>query len=249
MCLLFADVRIIFQVGPLDAGTGAVNIQRDELGASKGYAFARFLRVEDAQKAQVTLSGLELAGRSIKVGSVTDGGNNTQGGAAAGMQQDGSWKLDDDEGSGMQMNSQSRSMLMAKLGKAAGIDMPPPPPPPPPASAPSVAAGSAQATPPVSGQLSTCFMMKNMFVLEEENEEDWAEYIKEDVTVECQKFGAVQHCHVEQKRPGGFVYMRFSSPQAASEAANSLNGRWFAGRMITVDFINPQEYASMFGSA
>jgi RNA-binding protein 39 len=248
-------LAVLQQVGPVDS----VNIHRDEVGTSKGYAFARFLRVEDAQKAQTTLAGLELAGRSIKVGFVTDSGNsnnnNQQGGGAAGVQQYGStnWKLDDDEGSGMQMNSQSRSMLMAKLGKAAGIEMPqaPPPPAPPPAAVltnnSSVAGNTAQA-PPVSGQLSTCFVMKNMFVLEEETEEDWAQYIKEDVTEECGKFGAVLHCHVEDRRPGGMVYMRFPSPQAASEAANSLNGRWFAGRMITVDFINPQEYASLFGA-
>lgn len=106
------------------------------------------------------------------------------------------------------------------------------------------AAGQA---PPVSGELSTCFVMKNMFVLEEETEEDWAENIKDDVTVECEKFGAVLHCHVEDRRPGGLVFMRFPAPEDASAAANSLNGRWFAGRMITVDFMSPQEYAALFG--
>ena len=89
--------------------------------------------------------------------------------------------------------------------------------------------------------------MKNVFVLEEETEKHWAEDIEEDVTIECQKFGAVLHCHVEKTRPGGLVYMRFPTAQAASAAANSLNGRWFAGRMITVTFINSQEYAAQFG--
>jgi len=230
----------------------SVHINRDEVGTSKGYAFASFMRFEDAQKAQTTLSGIELAGRAIKVGSVTDGGNsNSQVGVAGGSQQLGSsnWKLDDDEGSGMQMNSQSRSMLMAKLGKAAGIDMPQPAAPiPPPAE--NIGGLITPATaPPVTGQASTCFVINNMFVPEEETDDGWADDIKEDVTAECQKFGAVQHCHVEQNRPGGLVYMRFSTSQAAVAAATSLNGRWFAGRMITVGFIEPQAYATLFVSS
>lgn len=34
------------------------------------------------------------------------------------------WKLDDDGGSGMHMNSQSRVALMAKLGQTAGVNVP-----------------------------------------------------------------------------------------------------------------------------
>jgi RNA-binding protein 39 len=237
---------VLQEVGPVDS----VHISRDEVGTSKGYAFASFIRVEDAHKAQTALAGIELAGRALKVGFVTDGGNNNsnngiQGGGSAGAQYGSSnWKLDDDEGSGMQMNSQSRSMLMAKLGKAAGIEMPQPVPPIP---TPPTAVAITATAPQVSGLVSTCFVIKNMFVLEEETEDGWADDIKEDVTAECQKFGAVQHCHVENKRPGGLVYMRFSMPQAASAAATSLSGRWFAGRMITVSFIESNEYASLFG--
>lgn len=236
---------VLRQVGPLDS----LHISRDEVGTSKGYAFASFSKIEDAQKALTSLSGIELAGRSIKVNFVTDGGNHHNGGASASVQQYGSnaeWKFDDDEGSGVQMNSQSRSMLMARLGKSAGIEMPAPPPPPVLAQVVPPAPVAPATAPPVSGQLSSCFVMKNMFVLEEETEEDWAEYIQEDVTGECEKFGAVLHCHVERVQPGGMVYMRFSTPQAASAAANSLNGRWFAGRMITVAFVDPQEYAAHF---
>lgn len=235
---------VLQQVGPVDGGTAGVHIQRDEVGTSKGYAFARFLRVEDAQKAQTTLAGLELAGRPIKVGFVTDGGNNNQG-----MQQAGSsnWKLDDDEGSGMQMNSQSRSMLMAKLGKAAGIEMPATQIPHNVMVKDTPTVNASQA-PPISGKASNCFVMKNMFVLEEETEQDWEDCIKEDVTVECQKFGAVEHCHVEKSRPGGLVYLKFISAQAASEAARSLNGRWFAGKMITVEYISPDFFQNLASS-
>lgn len=227
---------VLQQVGPVES----VHISRDEVGTSKGYAFARFKRVDDAHKAQSTLSGLELAGRSIKVGFVTDGGGNQSSSGAVQYSGSSNWKLDDDEGSGMQMNSQSRSMLMAKLGKAAGLELPKPSVPPP-----APVSNSVQQPPAITGRPSACFIMKNMFVLEEETEKDWEEYIKEDVTVECQKFGAVEQCYVDKKRPGGLIYIKFASSHAASEAANSLNGRWFAGRMITIEYIDQHHFASL----
>ena len=44
-----------------------IHRDRDEAGASKGYAFIRFQRVEDAQAAHAKLGGLELARKAIKV--------------------------------------------------------------------------------------------------------------------------------------------------------------------------------------
>jgi RNA-binding protein 23/39 len=225
----------------------SVHIHRDEVGTSKGYAFGKFSRGEDAATAITKLSGLELAGRAIKVGYVTDSG---VGGERTKETGSGNWKLDDDEGSGMQMNAQSRVMLMAKLGQAAGIQMPNLPPaaaalmrPAAPVAPPTVEPTKA---PPVGGDPSPCFLIKNMFSLEEETGEDWDVEIKEDVTEECSKFGAVIHCYVERVKPGGFVYLKFASIQAATQAAHSLNGRWFAGKMITCTFLHPNEYTSKF---
>ena len=149
------------------------------------------------------------------------------------------------EGVGMQMNSQSRSMLMAKLGAAAGMA--------PPVHAPSASTsyyGPSTAapvpTPPVGGLPSACIMIKNMFNLEEETEDDWETDIKESVIEECSKCGKINHAFVENKIPGGFVYLRFSAVEAASEAARMLNGRFFAGKTITVSFMNPSEYQAKF---
>lgn len=133
------------------------------------------------------------------------------------------------------MNSQSRSMLMAKLGAAAGMA--------PPAPVPSTA---GNVVPAIGGLPSTCIVIKNMFVLEQETETNWENDIKEDVMEECSKYGKVNHVHIENKIPGGFVYLRFAAVEAASEAARNLNGRFFAGKMITVSYVNPAEYQAKF---
>lgn len=240
----------------------AINLQRDELGMSKGYAFIRYSKPEEVQAAMAQLPGTELHGRQMRVGPVNDstGPPSVATSAAAGAAA-GNWKLDDDEGTGMQMNSQSRSMLMAKLGAAAGIAPAPAVLPAVQASiygpgaalvpgAPVAAPGAAGAVvvPPVSGFPSTCILVKNMFVLEEETEPGWENDIKEDVTEECSKYGKVNHCFVENRVSGGFVYIRFAAVEAASDAAKHLNGRWFAGKLITVSFINPAEYQAKFSA-
>lgn len=134
-------------------------------------------------------------------------------------------------------------MLMAKLGAAAGMA--------PPAPLPSMygPGAGAQAVPAIGGLPSTCIVMRNMFNLEEETQPNWDNDIKEDVLEECSKYGKVNHAYVETKIPGGFVYLRFAAVEAAAEAARNLNGRWFAGKMITVSYINPAEYQAKFFSS
>lgn len=236
--------RVLSRFGTVES----INLQRDELGISKGYAFVKFARADEASKALAQLAGLELAGKTVKVGYVNDPANTTNASASS-AGASGNWKLDDDEGTGMQMNAQSRSMLMAKLGAAAGLA-------PPAAVAsiygagtvapPGAARNPGVVAPPVGGLPSTCIVIKNMFVLEQETQPGWEDDIKEDVSEECRKHGKVNHCYIENKIPGGFVYLRFAAVEAASEAAQSLNGRWFAGRMITVSFVNPAEYQAKF---
>lgn len=216
----------------------SVNLQRDEVQISKGYAFVRYSKAEEATRALNELAGLELAGKTIKVGYVNDPTSNPTATTAAAAGASGNWKLDDDEGVGMQMNSHSRSMLMAKLGAAAGIA--------PPQPVPTNIYGPGSAAPPIGGVPSSCIMIKNMFVLEQETEPNWEDDIKDDVIEECHKYGKTNHCYIENKIPGGFVYVRFTSFEAAAEAAKSLNGRWFAGRMITVSYLNPAEYQAKF---
>jgi RNA-binding protein 39 len=77
-----------------------------------------------------------------------------------------------------------------------------------------------------------------MFDPATETEPEWDLDIKEDMLEECSKFGQVEHVHVEKYKPGGIVVLKFRTMDAANRAAMSLNGRFFAGRMITVTFID-----------
>lgn len=143
------------------------------------------------------------------------------------------WKLDDDDGNGCQLNSSSRAMLMAKLG---GVSAPQTAQAVPMVmmSAPTVP--QPLALPPMLGTPSCNFTIRNMFVLEEENEQDWDSDVREDVRDECAKYGTIVDCSVETKVSGGLVYVRFANVQCAVTAAQALHGRFFAGKMITIQY-------------
>ncbi len=257
---------IVDQFGP----TESVKLHRDNLGNSKGFAFVKFLRAESASLAMSSLGGMELAGRPLKVGPVIDSKSGVIAGGLVGgsAMQDasGNWKLDTDEGDGQgfQLNSSSRAMLMAKLGQSAGIQVPqlpapmmnsfgalvmplvqqqqvPPAPPMPPAPA-----NNPVVVPPVGGVPSQCLLVCNMFDPATESEPEWDLDIREDVVEECARHGAeVEHCHVERNKPGGMVFVKLRSVEAASKTAARMNGRFFAGRMITVTYLEPTIYAEM----
>ncbi len=224
------------QFGP----TESIKLHRDHLGNSKGFAFVKFLKAESAQLAMATLPGIELMGRPLKVGPVTDNKTLTGMDTAPLMSfpdptnSTVNWKLDADEGgAGVALNSQSRLMLMAKLGQTAGIQIP------------AMTQPIPQGPPPVRGTPSRLIWIKNMFDPATETDPQWDVDIREDVAEECGKFGKVETCYVEAKRPGGFVFVKMLSIDGATKAANALNGRFFAGRMITVEFIDDVTFAQM----
>ncbi|KAJ6732739.1 SPLICING FACTOR (PAD-1) putative [Salix koriyanagi] len=82
-----------------------------ETGQCKGFGFVQFTQLENAKAAQSALNGkLEIAGRTIKVSSVTEHGGQQDSGAK-------SADFDDDDGGGLALNAQSRAMLMQKLDR------------------------------------------------------------------------------------------------------------------------------------
>ena len=170
----------------------------------------------------------------------------------------------------MAMSSQSRAALMAKLGQAAGITVPTPamggypgvvsflplPPYPtipchdslslmPPACGLLQQQGSA-GPPPIGGIPSRALLVKNMFDLASETEDGWELDIKDDVEDECSKHGRILHCYVDKHTSGGFVYLLFANQHGATKSAQGLNGRWFAGRMITVEYMPESLYVTKF---
>ncbi|XP_076887410.1 uncharacterized protein LOC143537550 isoform X2 [Bidens hawaiensis] len=230
-----------------------------ETGQCKGFGFVQFSQLEHA-KAAVSLNGkLEIAGRTIKVSSVTDHVVTQDSGTKAS-------DFDDDDGGYLALNAQSRVQLMAKLdrsGIASGLPgtlgvgaplvngsgsildgglpsngLPPVPVP-----------GLAQMVPVTAlepiGTPSECLLLKNMFDPATETEPDFDLDMKEDVGEECSKFGRVKHIYVD-KQSAGYVYLRFESVEAASRAQQGMHKRWFAGKMISAIFLQPYEYDAKF---
>jgi len=239
---------ILSQFGP----TESIKLHRDHLGNSKGYAFVKYVRAEHAALATAGLQGQDLAGRTLKIGNVIDTNANalalaTAGGlppptsSGADANATANWKLDTDEGSaGMALNSSSRLALMAKLGQSAGITVPQPV-----AALLPVPVLGPGGVPPVGGLPSVNLLICNMFDPATETDPNWDEDIREDMVEECSKHGQVEHVHVEKHKPGGIVLLKFATVEAAGRAAYSLNGRFFAGRMITASYIDDAVFTTL----
>ncbi|CAI0555062.1 unnamed protein product [Linum tenue] len=230
-----------------------------ETGQCKGFGFVQFAQVESAKEAQTHLNGkLEIAGRTLKVSSVTEHGGPQEPGAK-------SADFDDDDGGGLSLNAQSRAMLMQKLDRSGiatsisgslGVPM---------------LNGSAQNPQTMALQLngqaalrgalpvhvlpspafesigkpSVCLLLQNMFDPSTETEPDFDVDIKDDVEEECSKYGHVKHIYVE-KNSAGFVYLRFDTVEAAARAQAAMHMRWFARRSISATFMPPHEYEAKF---
>uniref|UniRef100_A0A1J3JPF3 RNA-binding protein 39 n=1 Tax=Noccaea caerulescens TaxID=107243 RepID=A0A1J3JPF3_NOCCA len=220
-----------------------------ETGQCKGYGFIQFAQLEHS-KAALSLNGtVEIAGRTIKVSSVSDhvAGQDSNPKSA---------DFDDDDGGGLSLNAQSRALLMQKLDRTgmvtsnmgllgvparngtalqqAGMN------PGFRASVlPTTAIPSFVAEP--VGQPSECLLLKNMFDPATEEEPDFDVEIEEDVKEECSKYGRVNHIYVD-KNSAGLVYLRFESVQAAVTAQREMHMRWFAQKMISATFMPPHEY-------
>ncbi|EMS53612.1 RNA-binding protein 39 [Triticum urartu] len=221
-----------------------------------------FARLEDAKAAQSLNGQLDIAGKVIKVSAVTEQPGVQASGATAG-------DLDDDEGGGLALNASSRALLMQKLDRsgattsltsglgASAVALPPVSVLGAPATGPVL-----QSTVPGLGLIpgasipvitqsidtappSECLLLKNMFDPAVETDPDFDLDIRDDVREECSKFGQVRHIFVD-KNTAGFVYLRFDSITAAMGAQKALQGRWFAGKMITATFMSTQQYEMKF---
>ncbi|KAH0969683.1 hypothetical protein GBA52_028475 [Prunus armeniaca] len=187
-----------------------------ETGQCKGFGFVQFAHLEHAKAAQSLNGKLEIAGRTIKVSSVTDHVGSQETGAK-------SADFDDDDGGGLSLNAQSRALLMQKLDRTGiatrfycgslGVPVLN-------GSAPNQRAGTL----PINGQAavsapilplqlcrfavtepignpSECLLLKNMFDPATEREPDFDIDIKDDVEEECSKCGRVKHIYVDKLRP------------------------------------------------
>jgi RNA-binding protein 39 len=199
-----------------------IQLMRDENGLSKGYAFVEFSDSECAERAFSNMNGVELAGRPLKINNVTERDTTAM-----------EYLDGEDTDIGVGMTPAARAQLMAKLsdGHNAGLAVP---------QVAGVAAGVPTASP--------CIMLSNMFDPMSESEPGWENDIRDDVLEECSQAGSVYHIHVDKLSQGN-VYVKCSSAQVATAAFNRLNGRFFAGKQIVVQYIPEAAYNIKFPAA
>ncbi|KAJ2964986.1 hypothetical protein NQZ79_g184 [Umbelopsis isabellina] len=204
------ELRQIFEpFGPIDS----INLHTDETGRSRGFAFIQFRNGMDAKQALDKMNGYELAGRNLRVGLV-----NEKTGTA------GNYSLDEEETSGISLNSTSRAELMQKLA-ARQSDLSPqapvqkPAPPPPKVNVPTAAA-------------TRTIMLNNMFNPAEETEPNWVQELEADIKDECSQYGQILHVNVNDDSLGE-VFLKFENVQSGERAVKALNGRWFGGKQAS----------------
>ncbi|KAJ8599220.1 hypothetical protein CTAYLR_006398 [Chrysophaeum taylorii] len=203
--------------------------------AVPGEAFVTFTNADDALKASAKIGGIELGADkpiTVKFAEQASVAAAVGGGAATT-----DWRLDSDEQGGMAMNAQSRAALMAQLGQRAGMG-----------AQAAYAPAQPQKPAKLEGPPKEAFVMANMFDPTSETDPHWRRDIREDVTAECGKYGKVVHIHVDSVSPRGLVHCLFQDLASAESAATHLHGRWFAGRAITVTFVDPRTHRAQFAS-
>ncbi|XP_045439700.1 HIV Tat-specific factor 1 homolog [Pipistrellus kuhlii] len=77
-------------------------------------------------------------------------------------------------------------------------------------------------------------IIKNMFhPVDFEDDPLVLNEIREDLRVECSKFGQIRKLLLFDRHPGGVASVSFRNPEEADYCIQTLNGRWFGGRQIT----------------
>jgi len=229
------DLRPVFEAfGPLEF----VDLHKDPGGVSRGFGFVQYKKAADAQQALSALDGLEIAGKGIKVGLV-----DSKPDAYSGPMTD----LDGEMG--VALTAQSRATLMTKLSRGsfmpgasqldAGLSLIP-------GLLPNQAASPSYSAPMI--QPTTCVVVKNMFDPKTE-QPGFDNDIREDVQEECSRFGKIKHLFVDKSSSQGLVYLRFDTISAAQRCIKEFNGRWFAERQITADFLADSVYLTKFPKA
>lgn len=251
-----------------------VDLIRDGRGESVGQCFVAFKFREDARSAIRELDGIDFAGTQLKVYKMQKGqisklkettlrevnrlcglpdSSDALTGASFNLQ---TWRLEADSidegrygGTGVSINSAQKMELMSKLGGGVGSKLlkeqqakaAAAAPPPPTSTVP-------QGPGIISGVASRCVLLKNMFDPKEETDVDWDKQIQTETEEEIKNFGAVCHCSVD-KTSLGHIYVCMKSTDSAIECAKALHGRFYAKRLIKVEYVKFEDYKSKFSKA
>eukprot|EP00163_Fabomonas_tropica_P005296 TRINITY_DN1480_c0_g1_i14.p1 TRINITY_DN1480_c0_g1~~TRINITY_DN1480_c0_g1_i14.p1 ORF type:complete len:454 (+),score=110.26 TRINITY_DN1480_c0_g1_i14:1334-2695(+) len=147
----------------------------------------------------------------------------------------------DDNGGGMKLTAESRAALMARLGGGTGATMIKQAPAMPQISIPGFE--GARVVPPTASPIPTpCLALRNMFNPATETDPNFDLDIREEISEELAKFGTVQGIVVDKTSPLGLVWVKMADVSAAIAARSAINGRFFGGQTVMVDFIEPSLY-------
>lgn len=79
-------------------------------------------------------------------------------------------------------------------------------------------------------------VLQNMFEPKEfDLEPTLLQELREDVRLECSKFGDVRKVAIYDRNPSGVITVTFREPEEADDCITALNGRWFAQKRITAE--------------
>ncbi|XP_010598346.1 17S U2 SnRNP complex component HTATSF1 [Loxodonta africana] len=79
-------------------------------------------------------------------------------------------------------------------------------------------------------------IIKNMFhPMDFEDDPLVLNEIREDLRVECSKFGQIKKLILFDRHPDGVASVSFRDPEEADYCIHTLDGRWFGGRQITAE--------------
>ncbi|KAF2104092.1 splicing factor, CC1-like protein, partial [Rhizodiscina lignyota] len=157
--------------------------------------------------------------------------DKTQGGASA---------LDDTDVSGVNFNNFSRDVLMRRLAREDDAT-----PSNDQANRPQPRA-EARAILSNMPQASRSIVLRGVFDPAAETGDNWMKDLEDEIKEECERtYGEVVHVALDPNRNGD-VYIKFRKIEGGEKAIQGLNGRYFAGRMVSAAPVVDAVYSSLF---
>ncbi|KAH7730621.1 splicing factor [Aphelenchoides avenae] len=218
-------------------------------GRSQEFGFVVFRNAEEGKKAMEQLNGFELASKNIRI-TVED-----EEAPPPVPQGPASHRLDEEDRAHLGTNG--RLGLMAKLAQSSGVELPKNTREALDQQQQYAQQAQQQFVQPQQQQqygqtegaaaiATQCFMVSNMFDISQETEPEWELEIRDDIIDELSAHGGVVHIYVDKLSHTGNVYIKSPSIAAAQSAVAALHGRWFAGRMITANYVPVDSYHGLF---
>ncbi|KXG46336.1 Nucleotide-binding, alpha-beta plait [Penicillium griseofulvum] len=251
-----------------------VQLQKDETGRSKGFAFVQFADDVQARNALEKMNGFELAGRAIRVGLGNDKsapdthanrpsgdsstifqGSSFSGQGGRGVQAGGSNNFDRNKaekggvGASALDDTDVAGVNFNNYSRDALMRKLARTDEPQPTDDRQQFLRPKTETKPLPinvNMASRCVLLRNVFDPAEETGEDWVKEMEEEVRAECErKYGHVVHISLDLNSPGD-IYLKFDRVQGGENALKGLNGRYFGGRQITAQPVVDAVYSSLF---